>query len=96
LPRYRLHELGIGTFFYGVMFAVEGFGLLLRQRWAEYMTVITTMTFLPLELFELIFRPQRKIFKAVVLVINLAILIYLLWNILRSRGGEEKIKAAGL
>jgi uncharacterized membrane protein (DUF2068 family) len=89
LPQYQLHDMGIGTFFYGLMFAVEGTGLLLKQRWAEYMTVITTMTFLPLELYELIFRPERKISKAVVLVLNVAILLYLVWNLLRQRASRR-------
>ncbi len=89
LPRYRLHELGIGTFFYGLMFGVEGMGLLLKQRWAEYMTVITTTTFLPLEIYELIFRPQRKITKAILLVLNVAILLYLVWNLMRQRAKKS-------
>jgi uncharacterized membrane protein (DUF2068 family) len=85
VPRYRLHELGIGTFFYGMLFAVEGCGLLLRKRWAEYMTVITTMTFLPLEIYELIFKPERKVTKAILLLLNLGILVYLVWNLSRQR-----------
>ena len=85
LPPARLHELGIGTFFYGLMFATEGTGLLLKQRWAEYMTIITTFTFLPLEIYEVIFTPNRKIVKAIVLLINVAILVYLLVNLLKAR-----------
>lgn len=85
LPPERLHQLGVGTFFYGVMFGVEGVGLLLKRRWAEYMTVITTTTFLPLEVFELVARPSRKISKAILLLLNLAILVYLLMNLFKSR-----------
>jgi uncharacterized membrane protein (DUF2068 family) len=85
LPPQRLHELGVGTFFYGLMFGIEGVGLMLKKRWAEYMTVITTTTFLPLEVYELVFRPARKISKAILLLINLAILIYLLANLLKAR-----------
>jgi uncharacterized membrane protein (DUF2068 family) len=94
LPAARLHELGIGTFFYGLMFATEGVGLSLKQRWAEYMTVITTFTFLPLEIYEVVFTPNRKIVKGIVLVINIAILIYLLFNLFKARksaGGFEVI-----
>jgi uncharacterized membrane protein (DUF2068 family) len=84
LPPARLHALGIGTFFYGLLFGIEGMGLLLKKRWAEYMTVITTVTFLPLEVYEL-FEPHRKIIKGIVLAINVAILVYLLVNLLKAR-----------
>jgi uncharacterized membrane protein (DUF2068 family) len=89
MPESRLHELGIGTFFYGLLFGIEGVGLLLKQKWAEYMTVISTVTFLPLEVYEL-FRPNRKIVKLVVLVINLAILIYLVINLIKANRREAK------
>ena len=37
----RLHELGIATFLYGALFGTEGTGLLLRKRWAEYLTIVS-------------------------------------------------------
>ena len=88
LSSHRLHELGIFTFFYGALFATEGFGLLFKKRWAEYMTVITTITFLPLEVYELIATPHRKWLKTLLLLINLAILAYLLM-ILRRKKTQE-------
>jgi uncharacterized membrane protein (DUF2068 family) len=89
LPPSRLHELGVGTFFYGLMFGTEGVGLLLKQRWAEYMTVLTTMTFLPLEVYELVAKPEHRAVKAVVLLLNVAILVYLLWNLIKARKAEN-------
>src|SRR5262249_25490319 len=38
----KLHELGIGTFVYAALFAVEGLGLLAHKRWAEYLTIVIT------------------------------------------------------
>src|ERR1700757_4382411 len=38
----RLKELSIGTFIYAGIFLVEGMGLALQKRWAEYFTLITT------------------------------------------------------
>lgn len=32
----RIGELGIGAFLYAVVFVVEGVGLWLQRRWAEY------------------------------------------------------------
>src|SRR5690349_11618095 len=44
-----LEELGVGSFLYAALFAVEGVGLLRRRRWAEILTVVITTSFLPLE-----------------------------------------------
>src|SRR5215475_14161607 len=49
----QLKELSLGTFLYAGLFATEGVGLLLRKRWAEYFTIITTSALIPLEVFEL-------------------------------------------
>jgi uncharacterized membrane protein (DUF2068 family) len=49
----QLRELSLGTFFYAGLFATEGTGLLLRRRWAEYFTIVTTGGLIPLEIFEL-------------------------------------------
>ena len=93
LPAGRLHELGIGTFFYGLMFGIEGLGLLAKQRWAEYMTCISTALFLPLEIFELIAKPGRKELKAIVLLLNIAILVYLVVNLVKAKQRELKMDA---
>jgi uncharacterized membrane protein (DUF2068 family) len=96
LPPHRLHQLGVGTFFYALMFATEGVGLLLKQRWAEFLTVITTATFLPLEIYELVAKPEHQAVKAVVLVLNVAILVYLLVNLFKVRKAENAAKLAGV
>ncbi len=49
----RLEEIGVGTFVYAAVFAIEGAGLWLRQRWAEYLTTGVTGSLIPLELYEL-------------------------------------------
>ena len=35
---------------YAVLHLVEGTGLMLRKRWAEYLTVIATASFVPMEI----------------------------------------------
>ena len=80
----QLHHAGIGLFVYGVLFATEGTGLLLRKRWAEYVVVVSTSLLLPLEVYELT-HPGRRVVKAVLLAGNLAILVYLVWNLNRTR-----------
>lgn len=75
----QLKELSVGTFFYAGLFATEGVGLLLRKRWAEYFTIVTTGGLIPIEIFELArhFTPA----KLVVLAINALIVWYLVMRV---------------
>jgi len=49
----QLKATSIGTFMYAALLLTEGTGLLLRKRWAEYFTIVTTGGLVPLELYEL-------------------------------------------
>ena len=80
-PR-QLRELSAGTFFYAALLLIEGVGLLLRKHWAEYFTIITTGALLPLEIYEL--AKHLTMVKTIVLVINAAIVWYLVVRV-RSR-----------
>ena len=80
-PR-QLKELSAGTFFYAALLGIEGTGLLLRKHWAEYFTIITTGALLPLEVYEL--AKHMTMAKIIVLVINAAIVWYLIVRV-RSR-----------
>ncbi len=73
-PR-QLKELSAGTFFYAALLLTEGIGLLLRKRWAEYFTVITTALLIPIEIYEIARRVTAV--KLGVLAINIAIVWYL-------------------
>jgi len=62
---------------YATVSGFEAVGLWRERRWAEYLTVIATAGFLPLEVHELIARVTFvRIFA---MVVNLAILVYLVW-----------------
>jgi len=71
-----LKHLGGLTFAYGAIFMVEGGGLVCKKRWAEYFTLVITLSFIPLEVFELWkhFTPA----KVALLVLNVAIAAYLI------------------
>jgi uncharacterized membrane protein (DUF2068 family) len=71
----QLKELSMGTFIYAFLFATEGAGLLLRKRWAEYFTIITTGGLIPVEIFELIRHFSAA--KVIVTIINVLIVWYL-------------------
>jgi uncharacterized membrane protein (DUF2068 family) len=71
----QLKELSVGTFLYAGLFASEGVGLLLRKRWAEYLTIVTTSGLIPLEIFEL--ARHFTVTKLVVAFVNVLIVCYL-------------------
>jgi len=79
LSASRLHALRMVTLAYAAVFATEGIGLWMQKPWAEWLTVIVTASLIPLEVWEVIFRPN--IGKAAVLVANTAIVIYLAWHV---------------
>jgi len=78
---HKLRALSIGTFLYSALFLTEGVGLFLRKRWAEFLTVISTAGLIPLELYELFHKPT--ITRSLLLVINLAVVAYLIFEIRR-------------
>jgi|ERR1035438_3444107 uncharacterized membrane protein (DUF2068 family) len=80
---HTLKELSIGTFIYSGLCLIEGTGLALRKRWAEYFTVISTSSFIPLEIWEIHHRATET--KLVLFLINMAVVVYLIWELLRSR-----------
>ena len=80
---HQLKELSAGTFLYSAIFLTEGTGLLLRKRWAEYFTIISTGLFIPLEVYELV-RHVTPV-KIVVMIVNVAIVVYLVLRVRRER-----------
>ena len=81
----KLRELSAGTFFYSALFLCEGVGLALRKRWAEYLTIISTASLMPIEILEIYKKPSTA--KVVLLVVNLAVVVYLVLQLRRNREG---------
>ena len=82
-----MRRLGVGTLVYAAVFGIEGVGLLFGKAWAEYMTTGVTVSFLPLEVYELIKHPSGT--KVLVTLINVAVVIYLVLEIRRRRANEH-------
>jgi uncharacterized membrane protein (DUF2068 family) len=82
----RMRELRAGTFFYAILFLIEGTGLALRQRWAEYVTIISTSSLIPIEVYELL--KQFTPFKVAFLLVNVAVVVYLVWELRRNRAAH--------
>jgi uncharacterized membrane protein (DUF2068 family) len=72
----NLYLLGAAAAVYAAMEGVEAIGLWLGRRWAEYLTFVATVVFVPYEVHEL--TKSISVLKILTLVINLAIVIYLL------------------
>lgn len=81
LSPHTLVMLGAGAIGYGVLELIEGVGLLRQRSWAEYLTVVATCLFVPLEVWELARHPT--LLKVGGLVVNLVIIGYLVWNLRR-------------
>jgi len=56
----RVHALRMVTLAYAAVFAVEGVGLWMRKRWAEWLTTIITASLVPLEIWELFHKAVVK------------------------------------
>ena len=65
----------------------EAIGLWRERRWAEYLTVIATAGFLPLEIHELLHRVT--LLRGLALVVNIALVVWLIRNkrLFGLRGG---------
>jgi len=83
IDAHRLRQISVATFGYSALALTEGVGLLLEKVWAEYLTLILTISFLPWELYELVRRPDW--FRLSLLLINLAVLWYLVWLLRRKK-----------
>jgi uncharacterized membrane protein (DUF2068 family) len=79
----KLPMILIASACYGTLFCVEGVGLLLEARWAEYLTIIATGSFLPLEVYEIVKHVTPT--KVVALILNLVIVVYLIIRLKRDK-----------
>lgn len=76
LSSANLHLLAAVFLVYAVVEGVEAVGLWRQRRWAEYLTLVVTASLLPLEVYEIVHRVSP--FKVVALVVNVAVVVYLL------------------
>ncbi len=77
-PR-KVQVISAAALFYAVLYVVEGVGLWYEKRWAEWLTVIATSLFIPLELYEVV--RHTSIARVGALVINVALVAYLYYRI---------------
>ena len=89
----NLYWVGVAIAAYALMEGVEAVGLWVGRRWAEYLTFIATIVFVPYEVYEL--TESVSVLKVLALVINLAIAAYLLFakRLFGLRGGGKAERA---
>lgn len=78
---------------YAAVEGLEAVGLWMLKRWGEYVAVVGTAAFIPLEVYEVV--DKSSAFKAVTLAINLAAVVWLLWSkrLFGIRGGGSAYEA---
>jgi uncharacterized membrane protein (DUF2068 family) len=76
---HQLRNVAKLSWAYAALSLVEGVGLMMQQTWAEYLTLTLTICALPWDLTELVKHPNPMHWGVV--LINLAVLAYLLWFI---------------
>jgi uncharacterized membrane protein (DUF2068 family) len=79
----RLKSFGVVSFVYAGLFLTEGIGLWLVKHWAEWFSVIITTSLIPVEVFEIYRHPTAV--RCLVLVLNIAVVGYLLYRIRTER-----------
>lgn len=82
LDERTIHRLGLASLIYAAVFATEGINLIRKKRWAEWLTIGVTASFVPLEGYELWRHPG--VGKVVAIALNVAIVVFLVARRLRD------------
>jgi uncharacterized membrane protein (DUF2068 family) len=89
-----LNLIGVGLLLYAALQILEGVGLWSLKRWGEYVAVVGTGAFVPLEVYEVV--DNATWLKLVLLAVNVAAVVYLLVSkrLFGIRGGGKAYEAA--
>jgi uncharacterized membrane protein (DUF2068 family) len=84
-----LNLIAAGLLFYGALQVIEGIGLWSLKRWGEYVAVVGTTLFIPLEVYEVV--EKLSWLKIAALVVNILAVLYLLSSkrLFGLRGGHR-------
>jgi uncharacterized membrane protein (DUF2068 family) len=88
-----LRVLSVGTLIYAIIYGTEGIGLLFDKGWAEWMVIISTAGFIPLEFYEL--HEHLTIFRIIVFLLNIVILIYIAMRLRWRHLAKQHARATG-
>ncbi len=88
IDRSRLRAIQAGTFFYAALHLIEGIGLILERDWAGYLVVLATSSLIPFEIYEIV--QKHSWFRIAVLLVNLAIVAYLVIQLRKHHAAHKK------
>jgi uncharacterized membrane protein (DUF2068 family) len=85
--------VALGVLAYACLQLLEGVGLWLMRRWGEYVAVVGTSVFIPLEVYELL--EKVTWLRVVALTVNVFAVVYLVWTkrLFGARGGHAAFVA---
>jgi uncharacterized membrane protein (DUF2068 family) len=78
-----LRRVGAAGFIYAALDLLEGTGLYLEKVWAEYLTLVITGSFLPLEIWEVVH--NHSLTGTLLFGLNLLVFLYLLLMVANNR-----------
>jgi len=90
-PR-ELKQLGAGAFAFAGIFLAEAIGLWMERPWAEWLAVVATSLFIPLEVLELF--KHVTVPKLIALVLNVLVVGYLIIRI-RNDKRARRLESEG-
>jgi uncharacterized membrane protein (DUF2068 family) len=70
--------MGLGGFAYAALSLVEAYGLIRARVWAEWLTIVATSLFIPVEVYALVHRPSPL--EVTIIILNVAIVAFLVWH----------------
>ena len=74
------------SFVYSALLLTEGIGLLMEKVWAEYMTTLITVSFIPIEVYELARRTTPS--RIYLLMINIVVVAYLVMRLSQRKAAK--------
>ena len=84
--------LASGTaFFYAALLLTEGIGLLREKVWAEYLTFVITVSFMPVEVYGMVHHLTHT--RIVVFLLNSLVTGYLAWRLDQRARARARLKA---
>jgi uncharacterized membrane protein (DUF2068 family) len=88
----KLRFYGIAAVGFGLLEGIEGYGLIPRRRWGEYLTVVATLLLFVPDIYQLAKEPS--ILKGVLFALNVAMIVYLAIHLWRTRGQDNRRASA--
>jgi uncharacterized membrane protein (DUF2068 family) len=90
---HTLTLISLGVLAYGALELLEAVGLWLMKRWGEYVAVVGTSVFIPLEVYELL--ETVTVLRVGALALNVFAVVYILWTkrLFGFRGGRAAFDA---